>query len=248
MPTIAVANRKGGVGKTTIACALATKLAETDRVLLVDLDSQGSATESLGIAPGSAVAAWLVTEELGSLVTVTDNLALLPGGAATARVTIGENRHDLGTVGRGLSAARRSFDWILLDTPPSFSTVTRSAIYAADFVLSPVVPEYLAVAGVRQLIGQIDEMIKQHPGCTVRLMGIQPNQTRVTNEHRTNLTDMIRAWGAYGYNGGGFVWPPLRQSIAVSEASAAGKPVWGYLSGEVLDDWQAMVERVRSYG
>ena len=245
---LTIANRKGGVGKTTLTCALATKLAERDRVLLLDLDSQGSATESLGQATGSAVAAWLVTEDLRDLAVISDRLSLLPGGASTARVQIGESRHDLGTVSRGLREAPRAFDWILLDTPPSFNTVTRSAIYAADFVLAPVIPEYLAVAGVRQLIAQIDEMITQHPSCTVRLMGIQPNQTRLTNEHRANLVDMIKAWGAYGTNGGGFVWPPLRQSIAVSEASAAGRPVWEYLSGDVLDDWLAMAERVREYG
>jgi len=245
MKTIAVANRKGGTGKTTIACALATRLAETDRVLLVDLDSQGSATESLGATPGAAVAMWLISGDLGQVVNV-GGLDILPGSAKTAMVQISETEQGLGIIARGLQGAR--YDWVILDCPPAFSTITQAALYAADYALVPTLPEYLSVAGVRQLITQAGELALRYAGCNVRIMGIQPNMLDVrTNEHKIHLTDMIRAYGADGYNGGGLVWRPLRRTIAVSTASAAGRPVWDLIEGDVLGDWLAMVERVRAY-
>jgi len=136
---------------------------------------------------------------------------------------------------------------VVMDCPPSMSMVTRAAIYAADYVLCPTLCEYLSVAGVRQLVVLMARM-REQLGRSVRLMGIVPNRyDRRTNEHRTNLRHLVRAYGAYGSRGAGRTWPPLGQAIAVARASAEGVPIWGTLKGRNLDEWTALAERVATY-
>lgn len=240
---IALANRKGGVGKTTLACALATRLAEKDHVLLIDLDSQANATESLGIAPRPMVSRWL---EYGDDVTLAGlgSLDVMPGSDHTqysnqVLITRGKDllRHKLEQL--------RGYGWMILDCPPSLSTVARAAVHAADLILCPTIPEYLSLAGVRQLVRLIEEE-RQDSGRPIRLMGIQPNKVDWrTNEHKAHLVNLVRAFGAQEH--GGLVWPPLRQSIAVTMASGERVPIWEYLQGQILIEWENMVTRVRSY-
>jgi len=245
MPIIAVANRKGGVGKTTISVALATHLARRHKVLLVDLDSQASATELLNVEPQPAVAEWLILEKVPELVQA-HGLALLASNVITEKANTSlATDADVTAIERGLPRLGR-FDYVLLDCPPSLNILTRAAIYASDYVLAPTLAEYLSVAGVRQLLTQTAQM-RERWGLPVKLLGIQPNMyRRTTTEHHENLTALVKAYGAYPHNGGR-VWPPLRQSIAVSRASAEGVTVWDTLSGQVLAEWEAMVERVESY-
>jgi len=244
---IAIANRKGGVGKTTIAVALGQWLAERGRTLLVDLDSQANATEQLGLRLQPGVFSWLASEGVATIERC-EGLDVIPGDASTERLNLimaGEG--DMGALERGLWDLKASYQWVLMDCPPSMSMVTRAAIYAADYVLCPTLCEYLSVAGVRQLMVLMAQM-RERLGRRVRLMGIVPNRyDRRTNEHRTNLRHLVRAYGAYGSRGAGRTWPPLGQAIAVARASAEGVPIWGTLKGRNLDEWTALAERVATY-
>lgn len=248
MTVIAIANRKGGVGKTTISLALATRLVETHKVLLIDLDSQANATEALGIQLRPGIAEWLILEQLPELAELNDGLCLMPSDIKTEKANTSlASDADIAAIDRGLRKLRTQYHYIIMDCPPSLSMLTRAAIYAADYVLCPTVPEYLSVAGVRQLI-VLTAQIRNRFERPVKLLGIQPNMyRRTTKEHKANLTDLVRAYGAYGHENGR-VWPPLRQSIAVAKASAEGLPLWQLLKGQVLREWEAMVERVNRYG
>jgi len=250
MITIAIANRKGGVDKTTVSIAIATWLAgHGQTVLAVDLDSQANLTEALNFRPRPGVFKWLGADETPEVNTL-GSLHLLAGNARTERVNlILSSEGDRRAIHRSLRRLRKSYQYVILDCPPSLSMLTRAAIYAADLVLIPTVPEYLSVAGVRQMIDLLTETREQFDR-QVQLLGILPNKyDRRTNEHRANLTDMVRAYGAWNPNGGtGRVWPPLRQIIAITEASAEGVPLWSKLSGKVKEEWEAMVERVARYG
>jgi len=242
--TIALANRKGGVGKTTLSVAIATRLAERDPVLLVDLDSQANATESLGIPLQPQVSKWLQYSDPPTLASI-GKLDVLPGDEHTQDLDAVLARRGIGLVRRQL-APLTQYRWIVLDCPPSISNLARAGVCAADFVLCPTIPEYLSLAGVRQLVRLIDEIRRDH-GATTRLMGIQPNKVDWrTNDHKTHLTNLVKAFGAWGKDGG-LVWPPLRQSIAVAVASTAGRPVWGALDGKILIEWENMVQRVRQH-
>jgi len=170
----------------------------------------------------------------------------LPGSAATQDANLSlAAKGRIGAI-HGLLGSLGQYAHIILDCPPSLSMLTRAAIYASDFVLCPTIPEYLSLAGVRQLVALIEEIRTEERGATC-LMGIQPNKVDWrTNEHKIHLRNLVRMFGAWGQPGG-LIWPPLRQSIAVASASAEGLPLWGNLSGKVLIEWENFVERVRRH-
>ena len=161
---VAVANQKGGVGKTTSAINLATALALSGpRVLLVDIDPQGNLTSGVGSksqrsAAGTVYEA-LLTETAPAtsyvLPTSVTNLFLLPAdrnltGAEIEMVALPEREHRLKRV---LDPLRSEFDHIFIDCPPSLGLLTLNALVAADAVLIPLHCEYFALEGLADLVG-----------------------------------------------------------------------------------------------
>lgn len=160
---LAVANQKGGVGKTTTAINVATSLALAGRrVLLVDVDPQGNLTSGVGLkghrAAGGTIYEALMTEAEPStfiLETQIQNLSLIPAdrnltGAEIELVPVAQRERRLRRV---LDPLRARFDLIFIDCPPSLGLLTLNALVAADAVLIPLHCEYFALEGLAELVG-----------------------------------------------------------------------------------------------
>jgi chromosome partitioning protein len=162
---LAVANQKGGVGKTTTAINVATSLALSGRrVLLVDIDPQGNLTSGIGLK-GQRTDAGTIYEALMAdappetfvLETGVDNLFLIPAdhnltGAEIELVSLAERERRLQRI---LGPLRTRFDHIFIDCPPSLGLLTLNALVAADAVLIPLHCEYFALEGLADLVGTL---------------------------------------------------------------------------------------------
>jgi chromosome partitioning protein len=225
--TIAVANQKGGVAKTTTVASLGSALAEQGRkVLLVDLDAQSCLTFSLGLDPD--VVELSVHDVL--LGRVGASMAILPteDGVDLLPATIelaGTEAQLLSRPGReyvlrsALAEVDAAYDVILLDCSPSLGVLTLNALTAADEVIIPLQCEMLSHRGVGQLLDTITDVQRiLNPG--LRVLGVLPTMyDGRTNHARAVLADVA---GRYGLT---VLEPPIPRSVRFAEAPAAGRSV-----------------------
>ncbi len=205
--TIALANQKGGVGKTTTAVSLSVALAAGGyRVLLVDIDPQGNATSSLGIEKSGlerTIYDLLVGNATARDVAVDtgrDRLQLLPSAPelAGAEVELVDVPARESRLKAGLDTIRSDYDLIFIDCPPSLGLITVNAMTAADLVLVPIQCEFLALEGVGQLITTID-LVRRHLNPSLDIIGVlmtmYDGRTRlsqhVVNEVRSYFPERI---------------------------------------------------------
>jgi chromosome partitioning protein len=228
---IACANQKGGVGKTTTVVSLAAYLAmDGRRVLLVDMDPQGNATSGLGIDRGTVGPSVydVLLADVGAssaiVATSVNNLSLLPSdrnlaGAEVELVPVpGRERR----LKHELNGLKESFDFILLDCPPSLGLLTVNSLTAAQSVLVPLQCEYYALEGLGQLMATI-ELVRDHlnPGLTLKGVVLTMHDGRtslssdVTSEVRQHLGRQV-------------FQTVIPRSIRLAEAPGYGRPIGVY--------------------
>ncbi|MRJ74957.1 AAA family ATPase [Aeromicrobium sp. SMF47] len=225
--TIAVANQKGGVAKTTTVVSLGAALVELgQRVLLVDVDPQGSLTFSLGIDPEDldvSVAEVLLGTKLAddAIVITDDGMHLLP-----ANITLTQAEESLlGRTGReqrlrvALDKVADDYDWIVIDCPPTLGVLTVGALSAAQQVLIPLQAETLSHRGVGQLLDTIHD-VRQFINPGLDILGVLPTMYDGRTRHAQNVLAAIEE--TYGLP---VVRPPIPKTIKFAEAPAIGRSV-----------------------
>ena len=246
---LAVANQKGGVGKTTTAINLATALAAVHkRVLVIDFDPQGNASTGLGIPrQARTVTSYDVlradrTLAEATVPTTVPDLFVVPASVdlSGAEVELVEMERREFRLRDALSGATLDYDYVLIDCPPSLGLLTLNALVAADAVLVPLQCEFYALEGLSHLIRTI-ERVKRHLNPSLEIQGI----VLTMFDKRNNLSDLVAA-DVRSYLGAKVYDTVIPRNVRVSEAPSHGKPVLLYdlrcpgaqayvhLAGEVL--------------
>ena len=229
--TIACANQKGGVGKTTTVVSLASHLALLgDRVLVIDLDPQGNATSGLGVdrsmVERSMYDALVDGVPLDQLVVqgTAEGVDLVPAAIGLA----GADLELAGVIARErrlrrlVEAVAPDYDVIFIDCPPSLGLLTVNALTAADAVLIPLQCEYYALEGLTQLLATID-LVRDHLNPPLKLDGV----VLTMYDARTNLSADV-AGEARRHLGSSVYTSVIPRSVRLSEAPSHGLPITRY--------------------
>jgi chromosome partitioning protein len=229
--TIACANQKGGVGKTTTVVNLATSLANAGcRVLVLDLDPQGNATSGFGVDRASLSETLydvvLGERDLASVIVESgvDDVGLAPASVslAGAEVELAATPQRERRLAQALDGATAAYDYILLDCPPSLGLLTVNALTAADAVLIPTQCEYYALEGLSQLIATLN-LVRDNLNPALAIEGV----VLTMFDARTNLSADVAA-EVRSHFGSAVFETVVPRSVRLSEAPSFGLPIARY--------------------
>ena len=236
---IALVNQKGGCGKTTTAVNLAACLAVSNRrVLLIDLDPQANATVSLGVDPGKlerTIYQVLVDDpadgdlavDLASIIVPSNvpNLDLAPSSIdlAAAELELAARIGRENSLRKKIVPVRDSYDYIMLDTPPSLGLLTLNALVACEEVIIPIQTHYYALLGMRQLLRTM-KVVREEVGHQIEIAGVVPTMY----DARTSIGKEILQ-GIRDYFGDKVFASAIHFNIKLVESSMAGVPVFVHM-------------------
>ena len=250
--TIAIANQKGGVGKTTTAVNLSASIAVAEHpVLLIDIDPQANSTSGLGLNPREVSKSIyeVIIEELdinqAIVQTELQFLDLLPSHTrlvgAEVELVSAISREKI--LERSLQKLRKSYDFIFIDCPPSLGLLTLNALTAADSVLIPIQCEYYALEGLSQLLNTI-RLVQKHLNQRLEVEGV----LLTMYDSRLNLSRQV-AEDVRKYFGDKVFKTVILRNVRLSEAPSHGKPIILYDAVSTgCENYMSLAEEVISNG
>lgn len=231
---IAIANQKGGVGKTTSSVNIAASLGvKNKKVLLIDIDPQGNATSGVGInkrdMESSSYDMLIGSKKAEELIEKTSfkNLSLIPcnSSLAGAEIELVDLPDRVNMLKKAVVGIKESYDYIIFDCPPSLSLITLNALTACDTILIPIQCEYYALEGLSQLMGTVRQVKKLY-NPTLDVEGVLLTMF----DGRLNLTAQVLA-EVKKFFGEKVYKTTIPRNVRLSEAPSFGKPVYYYDKG-----------------
>ncbi|MDR2660525.1 MAG: AAA family ATPase [Lactobacillaceae bacterium] len=222
---IALANQKGGVGKTTSALNIAAGLSKNGKkILLVDLDPQANATSGSGIDEENikkdTYDVLVGGSSMKSAILETDLYDIVPSSTALAgaEIKISQNKNKQTVLKNKLDKVKKNYDYVIIDNPPALGLLSLNSLTAADSILIPVQAEYFALEGLAQLSETID-LVKEHGNDKLEIEGVLMTMTsrtklskQVTSEVRKHFADKV-----YSIT--------IPRNVRISEAPSFGKAI-----------------------
>jgi len=256
---IAIGNQKGGTAKSTTACNLGVGLVrEGQRVLLIDADSQGSLTASLGYREPDSLDYTLATimekiindEEIDTkkgILHHEEGVDLLPGnidlsGLEVSLVNVMSRERVLSEY---INLVKESYDWIIIDCMPSLGMITINALACADSILIPVQAAYLPIKGLQQLIKTIGK-VKRQINSKLEIEGILITMVDQRTNYAREIIEMLKE--TYGSRVK-FFKKSIPLSVRAAECSAEGISIYRHdAKGKVAMAYQSLTEEVLANG
>ena len=226
MKKIVIANHKGGVGKTTSSINISAGLAKKGKnVLIIDADPQSNLTESFGIFdPAKDLYLSFSKGEPLPIINVKKNLSIVPNSLNFSGIELeiaGRMPREI-ILKELIAGLDKTYDYCIIDCPPSLGLITLNALVAADEVYIPMEAEFLAYRGIDSIVGIIN-LVKKHfnPGLLTKgVFFTKYNEQRVlTKEIKTQIK---------GYFGDNLMKTAIRVNVALAEAQSSGKDIFEY--------------------
>lgn len=247
MKKMAVALSKGGVGKTTTAVNLAAGLARKGcRVLLIDVDTQGQVSRSLGIDTKVGLAEFVASEASQSEACLPgrENLWVLGGGRSLAGLKRLITRKDFGgeqTIAEALEPLDSQYDYVIIDTAPGWDALTVNVLFYVEYVLAPVSLEVMSLQGLIEFNRNLGSIQRYHP--QLRLSHVLPTfydrRVKKSAEIFTQLSLYYQEQ----------VCDPVRYNVRLSEAPGYGQTIFEYAPNSTgAEDYLKLAERILKEG